>query len=135
MLTTRRHNHHPTRPAGDVDDVPGQGALFLGDRGNARIRYDDAATIRARRDAKLEQRALAANGPWVVGRFMVDRAGVVHLAAVRLEPGWWVDDAAPLTVDLRSMARWRTRQGARQWLRRHRRPGCRLVNLERLTEK
>ncbi|HYU02098.1 MAG TPA: hypothetical protein VEK85_17140 [Gemmatimonadales bacterium] len=132
MLTTRRRNHTPTAPAGDAPDVPGQGRVFLSDRGNRRIRYDDVDTIRARAQAQQERRALDANGAWVVGRWVVDAQGVVSLEAVRLEPGWWVDDAAPLTSNLRTFARWRTRQGARQWHRRHRRPGCRLVNLERL---
>lgn len=108
-----------------------RGRLFAGDRGAARIDYRDARVISARAADKQRQRELTATGPWVIGRWIV-RGGVVHLEAVRVEPGWWVDDAAPLTTDLASFARWCTRQGAGQWLQRHARPGCHLVNLEQL---
>jgi hypothetical protein len=93
-----------------------------------RIRYDLKSVIRARARAKHRQRAEASLGPWVIGRFIA-HDGQVILQAVPIEIGFWINDAARLTTQLAKMARWRTRQGARQWLLRHPRQGCELINI------
>jgi len=98
-----------------------------------RYDYSKVSVIRLRASQQQKRRELAANGSWIVGRFVLT-AGIIHIEAVRLQPGWWIDDAAPLTASLDQFARWRTRQGARQWLLRHARPACHLINLDRLAD-
>jgi hypothetical protein len=90
--------------------------------------------MRERHQQKLAQRAgLLDEGKFVVGRWqLVD--GKIVLAGVARRATWEINDADPLTTNPREMARWRTKQGARQWLLGHPRPGCHLVNIDRLRD-
>lgn len=100
----------------------------------SRIRYDLPGVMRQRARAKQEERQQTARGAWIIGRFVYEAAsGRVVLEAIQRDYRSWaaIDDAAPLTQELARMARWRTRQGARQWLLRHPRRGCMLVNIHR----
>ena len=96
-----------------------------------RIAYENVDVLAARRAAKIAQRVAAAAGSWVVGEFLVID-GVVCFAGVALQPGYWIDDTAELVVHVDRMAKWITRQAARQWLLRHPSERRRLLNLQTL---
>ena len=105
-------------------------AVFRSTR-DTRIRYDSKRVMRERAHDKQVQRGQAQRGRYVVGRFTLDADGV-YLEAVAWQIGFWIDDRAPLTRSFTKFARWRTRQGARQWLLRHLDPRCQIVNLQQL---
>lgn len=105
--------------------------LYADHRTSRRIDYGSTPVIRARAEAKQRQRARAAKGSYVVGRFVL-RGSTVLLEAIAVTPAWNIEPGAPLTLNFHAMYRWCTRQAARQWLLRNPDPRCQPVNLEQL---
>lgn len=97
------------------------------------IDYSDPRVMRRRRREKLEQRAHALAGRYVVGRFF-NIGNKIVLAGIRRNPTYDLDTHGPLTTAAYAMNLWNTKQAARQWLKRNPRPDCHLVNIDRLND-
>lgn len=98
-----------------------------------RIDYSDPRVMKQRRLEKLQQRRRALAGTFVVGQwFNIDNR--IVLAAIRRNPTFDLDAHGPLTTAPYAMNLWNTKQAARQWLKRNPRPGCHLVNVDRLRD-
>jgi hypothetical protein len=114
-------------------DPPACPAAVLPYRKPKAIDYSDPSVMRRRRLEKLRQRAHALAGRYVVGRFY-HLDGRIVLAAIRRAITFDLDTHGPLTTAPHMMALWNTKQAARQWLKRNPRPGCHLVNVDRLQD-
>lgn len=82
------------------------------------IDYQDPSQFPAAIDAAERRRGTPATQPYVIGRFQLDRStGRVSFYALEEGPCYTVAETKNLTADSRKFARWKTRQGAHQWLR------------------
>ena len=82
---------------------------------------------KGRRQKKYAERAELSSARHVIGRFTLDGDRVL-LEAIAMQPGYWIDLAAPLTREFSCFYRWRTRQAAWQWLARHPDSRLQIVN-------
>lgn len=95
------------------------------------IDYTSTATMRKRHQAKQQQRAAAAHGPYVIGRLALN-GSQVHLEALACEPSSRQPRRERFTSNLPEMARWRTRQALHRFMHVQPVANCRLINLNTL---
>jgi len=118
----------------EMQVAPVRPASLLSTR-KGRIRYDLKSVIRRRAKHQERVRERARAGHQVVGRFAL-KEGKVMLEAVEWDVCCCIDRIVGrqhvMTNEFRNMARWNTRQAARQWLLRNPDPRCQVVNLEKL---